>query len=142
MDKKKVFLAVSSVVALSCVVVIAAASSLMADTPLYTLRMEQTSSKMNFLPTAVRGFTYTAENRYTLNHEVSGYCTGAAPLDTGVWTCEPNTHELSCKTCDTCLTCESCFHCDTQQATCDTCDTCEYTCWNTCPATCPLTCTD
>ncbi|MBU7029879.1 MAG: hypothetical protein HXS48_23290 [Theionarchaea archaeon] len=138
-NKKKVFLAVMSVVAVACVVVLATASSLLADTPLYTLRMEQASSEMNFLPTEMNGFTYTAENGYTLNHEVSGYCSSAALLDTGVWTCEPNTHEWTCKTCDTCLTCDTCFHCETQN-TCDTCDTCTYTCASTCKATCPFTC--
>lgn len=138
MDKKKMSLAVVSAIAVSCVIVVATASSLMADTPLYTLRMEQASSKMSFLATEMNGFTYTAENEYTLNQEVSGCC-GSITLDTGVWTCEPNTHEMSCKTCDSCITCDTCFHCVTQD-TCDTCDTCDYTCVNTCPATCPFTC--
>ena len=87
----------------------------------------------------VNGFIYAAESGYMLNQYVAGYCSGATLLDTGVWTCEPNTHELTCKTCDTCLTCETCFHCETQD-TCDTCDTCTYTCGSTCPATCPFTC--
>jgi hypothetical protein len=118
------------------------------NTPLYTVRMEQVSSKMNFLPTEMNSFTYTAENGYKLNLEVGGYwiadqinldttpqntcritCVPICPPDTlGGHTCE----DTSCQ--PTCLT---------QDPTCPyTCITCNPTCddpW-TCPDTCPFTC--
>jgi hypothetical protein len=135
----KIFLSVVGVCIVLCVVAVAPATSLLADTPLYTVRMEQNSSEKHFLPTEVNEFSYNAEPGYTVTKEVSAY-TGGATLDTGVWTCEPNTHEFTCKTCNTCLTCESCFHCETQDTCEPTCETCTNTCESTCHATCPDTC--
>jgi hypothetical protein len=84
------------------------------STPLYTMRMEQASSEMNFLPTAVESYNYTAESGYSLNCTVTEYRGGATPLGTeftcGGDTCQP-----------TCL------------------PTCRPTCWDTCPKTC-VTC--
>jgi hypothetical protein len=100
------------------------------DAPLYTVRMEQQSSKMSFLPTAVNQFTYTAENKYTVNCDVTAWC-GATPFNplTIGFTCE-TCRDPTCVTCPaTCLpTCPS-----TCSSTCpDTCDTCESTCNVTC----------
>ncbi len=118
-------IAAMGVVVALVAVMFATASSLMADTPLFTLRMEQASSKMNFLSTAMNGFTYNTRNGFTLNSCALGYCGGVVLLGTDA-TCHP--------TCDTCAsTCpDTCF------STCP--DTCINTCPNTCPATCPNTC--
>jgi hypothetical protein len=102
------------------------ASSLAANTPLYTVRMEQASSKMHFLPIEVNGFTYTTEKGYHLNYDVMGYC-GVEPLSTGK-TCDPETCEI--ETCDEPTCPWSCWQ------------TCPYTCSPTCPQTCPYTCDD
>ncbi len=121
MDKRKMSIAVLTVVAVSLVVTFAAASSLMANTPLYTFRMEQASSEMNFLPTAVNGFTYTAENGYTVNCEGSRYSGDVIPFEpTYAWTCIFSTCRNTCETCP--------YTCD------------DPTCPNTCPVTCPETC--
>jgi hypothetical protein len=111
---KKMAITVMSIVAVSLVIA-AATSSLMAHTPLYTVRMEQACNKMNFLPTEMNNFTYTTENGYNLNYDVSEYCSGAKPLGTDA-TCHPS--------CD-----------DTCEATCR-----GLTCWSTCPDTCQETC--
>jgi hypothetical protein len=123
-------------VAVLFTVMFATATSLMADTPLYTFRMEQASSKMNFLPTETSSFTYTAEIGCTVTYAVERYCGFAMPLmttpyDTLCETCGP-------ETCDTCQTCE-----ETCEETCY--PTCQNTCWQTCndptcPGTCPVTC--
>jgi hypothetical protein len=100
------------------------------NTPLYMVRMEQVSSRMNFLPTSANEFAYTAEKGYTLNHDGIHGVGGAHVL-------EPYTEPPQCETWETCEeTCETCWStCD------DTCpNTCSVTCRNTCPATCPATC--
>ena len=93
------------------------------NTPLYTVRMEQVSSRMNFLPPGVNNFIYTAEKGYILTH------------DTGVVHAlhTETTSELTCiiPTCD--FTCQN----TCAQTSCQT--TC-YTCLETCPRTCD-TCT-
>jgi hypothetical protein len=63
---RKILVAVVSVCAV-LVVSTVIASSQISNTPLFTFRMEQASSEMNFLPTVVNGFIYTTENGYTLN---------------------------------------------------------------------------
>jgi hypothetical protein len=133
MDRRKVSLApvivVLTLLAITCVT----AHSLISNTPLYTLRMEEASNKMNFLPTAMNEFTYLTEEGYKVNHEVSGFCS-TEPLDhcTSFYTtcgvtcpsiCEPTSDTCNGYTCDD----TSC------QSTCDTClDTCPYTCWSSC----------
>ncbi|MBU7022559.1 MAG: hypothetical protein HXS40_00200 [Theionarchaea archaeon] len=120
MEKKMLSIAAMGIVVALFAVMFATASSLMAGTPLFTLRMEQASSKMSFLPTVMNGFTYNTENGYTLNRCAVGYC-GVGLRGTDA-TCHPS--------CDTCA------------ATCpDTCyNTCPDTCNSTCPVTCPATC--
>ena len=101
----------------SCVLLVASAAtaSSLPNTPLYTVRMEQASSKMNFLQTNMNGFTYTAENGCIVNYNAAGYC--GAPLEITVG-----------KTCD---------------GTCVGEETCPYTCYSTCPSTCDgYTCDD
>ncbi|MBU7026917.1 MAG: hypothetical protein HXS48_08240 [Theionarchaea archaeon] len=167
MDKAKVVTTALGITVVLLAVAVVTARPWISDTPLYTVRMEQASSKMNFLPTAVNGFTYTTEKGYTLDCNVSGYC-GAVPLISGgVSTCEtcqgqstcwntcPDTCEPSCEgTCfgSTCSsTCPSTCSgqtCDTcTQPTCETCETCSTcptqtsTCWSTCSGyTCKDTC--
>ncbi len=121
-----------------------AASASVADTPLFTVRMEQAASKMSFLPTAVNGFTYITEKGYELtcsiegNCSVNGYCMDANPLATGA-----SCIETQCTTCDTYSGGNTCEY-PTCPATClATCPaTCPATCLATCPATCPNTCWD
>lgn len=96
----------------------ATASPLTVKTPLYTVRMEQASNKMNFLPTEMNGFTYTAEKGYTMNYDIlECYC--AEPLIV-TWqpTCE---FYPTCDTCETCVTCGTCYP-----------DTCPWTKWINC----------
>ncbi len=76
------------------------ASPLVSNTPLYTVRMEQESSKMNFLPTEVSAFTYTAERGYELTYDVhlqhseGVYATLSGP--TCYITCEPTCAYWTC----------------------------------------------
>lgn len=125
--KKKLYLVVIGVAVVSFAVAFVSASAL-PSTPLYTVRMEQASSKMGFLPTAVNEFDYTTESGYTLSFNISG---GHGSVLRGTdATCFP--------TCSTCpYTCD-----ETCPATCpNTCpDTCPATCVNTCPDTCDYTC--
>ncbi len=125
MKRKTTSLVVISAAAVALVVIAATAGSLLADTPLYTLRMEQLSSEMHFLPTAVNGFDYNTENGYTMDHDVAAY---SSPLfgDT-----------VFQKTCWG-ITCTDPTCPETCPATCYL--TCPNTCGNTCPATCPATC--
>lgn len=97
------------------VVAYVAASPQTINTPLYTFRMEQMSSEMSFLPTAVNNFTYNTELGYTLN--LNAECCGADPFSI-------LTIRLTCETCrdPTCVTCVS-----TCLPTCD-----DTTCQNTC----------
>lgn len=123
MDRKMVIVAVVAVLFVVCV----SANSFVL-TPLYTIRMEQASNSMHFLPTAVSEFTYTTEKGCILVYE--GH-TSVNPLEepTVPVTC-PNTCYDTCQS--TCpYTCES--TCD--GATCE--DTCQSTCEGpTCGGTC------
>lgn len=109
-------------------------------TPLYMVRMEQASSRMNFMPAEVNEFAYAAGAGYTLNYDVQGCCGGITP-DTWTFgsTCDGTCTEPTCA--DTCrLTCDDPTCEDTCPATCPlTCDTCTSTC-TTCGGTCYITC--
>ena len=140
MNKKVSLVVVGAVIV--CATVFSIAGSVMAHTPLYILRMEQASSKMNFLPTAVNGFTYTTESGYTVGHNVTGrYCGGVNPLATSpASTCDPSCTDTCEETCPwTCY--ETCPNTCNPTCTSPTCpDTCPNTC-DTCPVnTCPVTC--
>ena len=138
--QKVIFAAISTAVIL-CAITTVIASFKISKTPLYIIRMEQVSSKMNFLPTTMSGFIYTAENGYTLNYNVfEGYC-GASSFnvpagtcyDTCPYTC-PNycTYPLTCPR--TCQALTNCLPCEETYG-----DTCPFTC-GTCYITCPHTC--
>ena len=153
MDRKQIYLVVTSAVVVSLAVASVSASSSY-NSPLYRLRMEQASSKMNFLPSAANGFTYTTENGFILNCSVGNCCgKGIVLLGTDA-TCFPTCLETCPNTCDTCSTCD--YTCPaTCPVTCSTCYgytcdatscqytctpvTCQYTCY-TCLETCPNTC--
>ena len=139
MDRKKILvIAVVSMVLASFAVTAVAASSKTSSSPtvnvpLYTVRMEQASSEMNFLPTEKHNFAYNTEKGCTLNYCVADNCNSAVPL-----------HTSSQNTCYGYVTCEG-------SATCwQTCYgythggyTCFATCYNwwTCtPATCHYSC--
>lgn len=111
---RKMSLAVTSVAVVLLVATTVTASPSRINTPLFTFRMEQSSSKMNFLPTEMNTFTYTTESGYGLNSDILGCC-GADPLIM--------TFQYTCEFYDTCETCIS---------------TCAYTCNPTC--TSPWTC--
>ena len=134
---KKVSISVVSAVLVFIMVSAVMASSWTTYSPLYTLRMEQASAKMNFLPTEKDIFTYATEKGFDLNYSATGECCGAVtPLETGVWTCYYST--CGGETCV--LTCPaSCYGtCNdpTCPVTCSTCDTCAVTCPLTCWKTC------
>ena len=77
MNRKILFVIVGIAVA-SVTVAAVTARSLTYNTPLYTVRMEQASSGMNFLPTEMNDFTFTAEIGYNLNY-VPEYCGAESP---------------------------------------------------------------
>jgi hypothetical protein len=141
--KRKHFLAAVSV-ALVLAATLVTAGSQATTTPLYMVRMEQQSNKMNFLPTAVTEFTYTTESGVILGM-AKGYV--GESLITG----EPFCY-LTDETCkETCYTCKAtCYTCSTCSSTCGytcgcscgfTCDTCIATCGTTCNPTCDaITC--
>ena len=123
MDRKLICFVVAITVVVSLAACNSASSS--CNTPLLTVRMEEASSEMNFLPYGVNSFTYAAEKGYTITCN-AGVC-GHDPHIT-------STSELTCivPTCD--FTCQ--YTC--AQTSCQT--TC-YTCLETCPKTCQ-TCTE
>lgn len=131
MKRKKVVLI--SVIGIAVVSVAAGvtATSQGLNTPLYTVRMEQASTKMNFLPTEMNEFVYTAEKGYTVDYDLQIYeYTG---LFIGGVTCQhtcPYTCEQTCPAIcpDTVYTCKG--------------HLCPQTYWNTCWQTCPVICPD
>jgi len=127
MNRRKMVIAEVNVVIVVLTVAFVASGSLAANTPLYTVRMEQASSKMNFLPTERSNFVYTTEEGCNLNCNAVGCCNGAKLLGT----------DYTCYLTIPCVTCNG--------GTCSY--TCPYTCGNTCddptcPDTCPYTCDD
>ena len=122
--KRNQKIACFSIVVLVGIAVAAVTASSLPNTPLYTVRMEQASYKMGFLPTAVNEFAYTTAHGYTVQYD-AGKAT-IIPL-------EPPTEVPTCP-----YTCDD----DTCQQTCpDTCwSTCSSSCGGTCPATCEPTC--
>ena len=147
--KQKMIFVVMSVI-LAALAVTVTASALAGHTPLYTVRMEQASNKMHFLPTEMNGFTYTTEKGCTLECTVVRKYSDVTPLATLPYatmciTCEPDTCEATCGTCAgwTCdqTSCQqTCYTCEGQGHTCDQ-TSCQSTCsGNTCWSTCPYTC--
>ena len=130
MDRKKVFIAASAACVILAVMCVTATPRL--STPLYTYRMEQASSKMNFLPTEKSIFAYTTEKGYSLNCNAS-FCDRGHPNMSDTYE-ECTTIEITCITCPGTCT-------DTCWPTCtNTCQTCPATCPGTCKNTCGNTC--
>jgi hypothetical protein len=112
MNRKMATAAIGVIVVFLVVTYVTASPSV--NTPLYRYRMEQSSSKMNFLPTEFNTFVYTVEKGYEVRLDVLGGNGGIGDTDSVI------------STCGTCiLTCES---------------SCPDTCWPTCPHTCLYTC--
>ncbi len=123
MDRKTVFVMVLSATGLLLAITAVTGHSHTIVTPLHTMRMEQASSEMNFLPTAVNEFTYTTEKGNNLNYGLPRKYGDVVPCDTWQqpYTCIYSTCEDTCETCDA--------------PTCP--DTCGYTCDDpTCGGTC------
>jgi len=114
-------------IALVSLAVAVTATSLGCNTPLYTVRMEQVSSKMSFLPTEMNEFTYTAEKGHNADYDLQAdYDYSSLPL--GGPTCP--------------YTCwETCPNGICQEKTCGH-PICSPTCWYTCEVTCPVICPD
>lgn len=138
-DRTKISLAVICIaIALLAVTAVIAESWITNDTPLYTFRMEQTSNKMNFLPTSVNEFIYTTEKGYTLNYDNMDCRNGGNSLGILADTRCDFTCKHSCgSTCPWINTCHvtacftyTCSACDTLWVTCVSCEpTCDgYTC--------------
>lgn len=108
MDRKMMSLSVICIVIVSLMAVCVTASARISNAPLYTYRMEQASSEMNFLPTKMNSFTYITENRYTLDYGVPEGCNDdiKLPKRTRDFECPP-TVESTCPS--TCLW--SCWPC-------------------------------
>ncbi len=121
MDKKLYIPVIGAAMVTLAVACVSASSS--PNTPLYILRMEQQSSKMNFLPTALNSFSYTTENGCILDSCATGYC-GTVLMGT----------YATCHTClDTCA--DTCWY------TCPyTVCTCYSSCYGSCVPTCSYTC--
>jgi hypothetical protein len=83
------------IVIVSLTIAVAAANSPAFSTPLYTVRMEQASSQMSFLPTEMNNFTYTTEKGYTVNYDILARCDYAG-LSFGGFTC-PETCPYTCE---------------------------------------------
>jgi hypothetical protein len=145
--QKWVLMVVVSVAVVSLVMSTAAASPGKSDTPLYTVRMEQASSAMNFLPSEKNNFTYTTEPGYTLEYNGAQDMYGMQYLyypgtNLMYYTCHGLTCYFSCNQGQTCFLYETCRY------TCSfTCESClYYSCWGTCLTcsstcvTCPATC--
>jgi hypothetical protein len=141
MDRRLALIVMVSTALAVLTVTAATATPGVSGTPLYAYRMEQASSKMNFLSTEMANFTYIAEKGYVLSYDATGFCNPEplAPTGEEMETCWPQctTNEITwCQ-----YTCEdTCFMSTCQQNTCSqTCYTCpEDTCNNTC--TSPYTC--
>lgn len=138
MDKKQISIAAASAAFLLAAALVTA-STQTANTPLYTIRMEQASSKMNFLPAAVNEFTYDTESGYNLVYGALGCRVDPVALT-----------EIPCYLTDVTCVKTACLSCSTCGSTCGytcgctcgfTCDTCVATCGNTCNPTCnAITC--
>jgi len=125
-DRKQMSIVVISVSFVLLAATCVTASPWTRNTPLYTFRMEQASSKMNFLPTAVNGFIYTTEKGHDLGHNAAECCGcgGAQPL--APYTCATCNEEM-CEVPTICGTCGTCYW----MTTCHP-NTCPWTDWPLC----------
>ena len=123
---RKVLIFIAGIAIVSIAVTAVTASSWTTNTPLYTVRMEQASSNMNFLPTEMDYFTYIAEKGYNLNCVALTECCGVKSLNIclstlGGPTCELYTTKHTCEDPECMWTYEY---------------TCPFTCFDTCWQTC------
>ena len=128
---KRKMLVVTCIAVVFLAASVTAHASYQSDTPLYTIRMEQASSKMHFLPTEMTAFTYTAYKGCTIKYDITVENTNTTP--DGTWfynTCIHNT--CTWPTCKW-LTCDF-FTCNYKTCGGDTCYlTCgKNTCWPFC----------
>lgn len=137
-ERRKLLVAVMSIVTVFLAVAFVTASPRSFNTPLYTFRMEQQSSEMNFLPGTMNTFIYTTEKGYTLDQDASGdwysgfhwFLASEISCPTAI-TCE------SCSTCDSCLICPTDINCPTEGSTCEPTECGPNTCYETqCDRTC------
>jgi hypothetical protein len=117
---RKILFIIAGIAVASVTVAAVTAIPLTYNTPLYTVRMEQISSEMNFLPTEMNDFTFTAENGYNLNY-IPEYC------DVG-------SYDTYARTYDGSYTCWGYYTCP---FTCNSNITCYSTCRPTACAPCP-----
>lgn len=147
--KQKMSLSVASIALASLVMTAVTVSSRTVNTPLYTYRIEQASSEMNFLPTEMNNFAYTIEKGFTLEYDSfeeqsdvessPNICITIPPLCTIDITCSTVCQSTCANTCPS--TCTNTCDNPTCGNTCETCgNTCPDTCGNTCPDTCWLSC--
>jgi hypothetical protein len=117
--KQKIVVAIFSVTVSFLAIVAVTAAPWSLKTPLYRYRMEQASSKMNFLPFTMNDFSYITETGYSMNYEIEKDY-DRSPL-------KPWTEIETCPfTCDD----DTCFG-YTCPVTCE--PTCmQYTCENSC----------
>lgn len=135
--RRKTTLVVTAGMAVLLATVFVTTGTSVVSTPLFTMRMEQASNDMNFLPTLVMKFSYMTEKGYNMTCNFAsclGLCSGASATSFGRPTCEPVCTSEG-NTCDSYTCLETC-----PQTCTNTCSTCPVTCLNTCPATCPNTC--
>lgn len=101
MKKTQKILIASSISLVFLVITGVYASSGVTHTPLHTIRMEQVSSDMNFLPVEMNDFTYTTGQGCTIVCDTGQSSNGAYLFDTGTCcmvTCDFVTCELPCHT--------------------------------------------
>ena len=139
MDRKHVIViaAVGVVFAVLAVNAVGARPST-SDTPLYTLRMEEASSEMNFLPTEMNTFTYTAEKGFTVGQKISTWSSEVHKFRDSAIVCPTVNTCFTCSTCDSCLICHTISNCPTEgSSTCEQTECILETCMQTvCGQTC------
>lgn len=119
--KRKQKLSIAAVIVLVSVITAVTAASSILNTPLFMYRMEQASSEMNFLPTAMNTFIYTTEKGCTLQYNDFGeYCGDITP-EAFTW-----------------LTCTKTCYGSTQGCGCEPTITCNHTFCTCMPPPCPL----
>ena len=92
MDKQKFF----ALGVLVCMATAVTAHTQSVYTPLYTVRMEQASSGMHFLPTEANTFTLTAEKGCSFDYGAVSLAVSAdKPVATGA-TCEDTCDDPTC----------------------------------------------
>ena len=139
MDRtQKVLITAVCLTLVGCAVAFVTASTRTAldDTPLFAVRMEQESNRMNFSPGEKNGFTYSSGQGFLIDYDTEYSGGGGEPL-AYTWDTDPTCWYTCSSPPSTCQsTCAS-----TCSNTCvNTCCTCVNTCSNTCVSTCTNTC--